>query len=119
MWKWSSVQVIEAMALVTAWSSLRTASKSQSASEAAPPPPQINVTFESLWSAFMTVLEDKIAERLGWVLIRPVKDRRTRVEWSERKWRLPMFGRKACGQVRARTVGKILSSMGAKRKSSR
>ena len=42
-WKWSSVQTNEAMALVTAWPSLKTASKSQSASEAVPPPPQLNV----------------------------------------------------------------------------
>ena len=35
-WQWSSVEAIEAMAPVTAWPSLRTASKDQSASEAAP-----------------------------------------------------------------------------------
>ena len=34
--QWSDVQAIEARALVTAWPSLRTASKDQSASEAAP-----------------------------------------------------------------------------------
>jgi len=37
-----------------------------------------------------------ITERWGWVLARPVRDRRTRVEWSEKKWRSPMFGRKVC-----------------------
>ena len=82
MWQWSSVQAIEAMALVTAWPSLRTASKIQSASEAAPPPPRINATFESSWSAFI----EGVTERLGWVLTRPVRDRRTRVE---KKWQSP------------------------------
>ena len=58
MWQCSSVQIIEAIALVTAWPSLRAASKSQSVSEATPPPLQTNATFELLWSAFITVLQE-------------------------------------------------------------
>jgi hypothetical protein len=47
------------------------------------------------------------------VLTRPVRDRRMRVEWLEKKWRLPMFGRKACGQVCMWALGGFLSSMWA------
>ena len=56
-----------------------------------------------------------MTERLGWVLARPVRDRRTRVEWSEKKWRSPMFGRKVCDQVCARTLGASLSNIEAER----
>lgn len=66
----------------------------KSASGAVAPPPQINVTFESSWSAFIAVFKERITERLSWVLTRLVKDRRSRVEWLERKWRSPMFGKK-------------------------
>lgn len=58
------------------------------------------------------VLMDGITERLGWMLTRPVRDRRMRVELSEKKWRLPMFDRKVCGQVYTRTLGGFLSSIG-------
>jgi hypothetical protein len=63
---------------------------------------------------FITVFMEGIIEGLGWMRTRPVRNRRTRVESSE-KWQSPISGRKLCGQVCARTLGEILSSLRAER----
>ena len=43
------------------------------------------------------------------------RDRRTSVEWSSKKWRSPMFGRKVCGQVCSRTLERFLRNIEAGR----
>lgn len=44
-------------------------------------------TGKTYWSALMTVLVAGKRERLGWALTRPVRERRTSVEWSSKMWR--------------------------------